>query len=216
MLEKENLSDKLAGIIGKKIVHNELKSGEIIYETQIAKEWGVSRSPVRDALRMLERNRLVERAPKGSYRVTEFTPASIQNYHETADILFQYAFSKAAQNADKEILSTLKDALKKMENSLKETDIELYLEAVFQFARTILKASANPIVEQIALELMPTAQRVQWASLTHKPENHKEVICHVRRSYESIASGNPLEAAKTFAAFSLIHIKAATASLEAE
>ena len=68
MLKRENLSDKLADIIATKIIHNELQQGEMIYETQISKEWGVSRSPVRDALHMLEQKRLVERAPKGSYR----------------------------------------------------------------------------------------------------------------------------------------------------
>ncbi|MBI5589401.1 MAG: GntR family transcriptional regulator [Deltaproteobacteria bacterium] len=216
MLIKENLSDKLAGIIGTKIIHNELKSGEIIYETQIAKEWGVSRSPVRDALRMLEQNRLVERDSRGNYRVTQFSPASIQNYYETIDILFQYAFAKAAKNANKDILNILKNALEKMENSLKETDIELYLEGVFQFARVILKTSGNPIVEQMAITLMPNAQRVQWTSLTHNPENLKEVIWYVRQSYENITNKNPLEAAKNFSAFALIHVKAATDSLEAE
>ena len=101
LLKRENLSDKLADIIGKKIIRNELKSGEIIYETQIAKEWGVSRSPVRDALRMLEQNRLVERTTKGSYRVAEMSPEFIQNFFETVNILFQYAFAKNFKAADR-------------------------------------------------------------------------------------------------------------------
>ncbi|MBU0992754.1 MAG: GntR family transcriptional regulator [Proteobacteria bacterium] len=216
MLKKENLSDKLAEIIGKKIIHNELKSGEIIYETQLAKEWGVSRSPVRDALRMLEQNRLVERGPKGSYRVTEFSPASIRHYYEIIDMLFQYAFAKTAQNATKDILSILKSALQKIKSSLKDMQMELYLEGVLQFAQAILKTAGNPIVEQMALELMPTAQRIQWASLTHHPENHKEVIVQVQKSYENIANKKPREAAENFAMFAFIHINAAIQSMEAE
>lgn len=216
MLKRENLSDKLADIIATKIIHNELQQGEMIYETQISKEWGVSRSPVRDALHMLEQKRLVERAPKGSYRVTEFSAESIQNFYETIDILFQYAFAKTAQNPTEETLSILRDALGKMEQSSPDKDIDIYLAAVDQFARTILVEAANPIVEQMALELMPTAHRIQWVSLTNVPENYKKVVKCVRQSYESITNKKPRDAARAFAEFALIHIKASVDSLETD
>jgi DNA-binding GntR family transcriptional regulator len=214
MLKRESLSDKLAEIIGTKIIHNELQAGEMIYETQISKEWGVSRSPVRDALHMLEQKRLVERAPKGSYRVTEFSPESIQNYYETIDILFQYAFAKTAQNPSEETLGILHSALIKMEENSSVKNIECYLEAVDQFARAILRGSGNPIVEQMALELMSVGHRIQWVSLTNVPENYKMIVKCVRQSYENITNKNPGEAARAFAEFSLIHIKAAVDSLE--
>jgi GntR family transcriptional regulator of gluconate operon len=62
MLKRENISDKLADAIGKKIIHNELKSGEIITEAQISKEWNISRSPVRDALHILKNKWLLEKS----------------------------------------------------------------------------------------------------------------------------------------------------------
>jgi len=215
MLKKENLSDQLADILEKKIIRSELASGEVIYETQLAKEWRVSRSPVRDALRILVQKRLIEREPRGSYRVTEFSATSINDYYETIDLLFQYSFARAARNASEERLRELSSALQKMDESLAAADIDLYLEGVFEFAQAILKASGNPVVEQMALELMPTAQRIQWASLTFQPENHRLVVEYVRQSYENVVKKNPQEASKNFAAFALTHINAAAASLRA-
>lgn len=210
MLKKENLSDKLSTILGEKIIYNELKPGEIIYETQIAKEWGVSRSPVRDALRMLEQNRLVERIPKGNYRVTDFSPSSIQSSYEAIDIMFRYAFAKAAENADKHILKSLKEALDMIEKSIPNQDVKQYLAGTVNFGTVILKASKNPIVTKMALELMPTAQRIQWAALTYKPENLEKVVHYVSESYKNICNGNSESASKNFGRFALIHVTAAS------
>ena len=69
----------------------------LIYETQISKELGVSRSPVRDAMRMLEQIWLVDRTLKGSYQVTELSIHRIQHLGETANVIYQFVFSKAAE-----------------------------------------------------------------------------------------------------------------------
>ncbi|MFH0998322.1 MAG: GntR family transcriptional regulator [Pseudomonadota bacterium] len=207
LLKRENLSDKLAGIIGRKIIRNELKSGEIIYETQIAKEWGVSRSPVRDALRMLEQKRLVERTDKGSYRVTEMSAAFILNFYETVNILFQYAFAKTAEKATEKDMRALKNALKKIERSPASQDIDLYMKGMLEFAHTILRASGNPIVEQMAMELMPNAERIQWISITCLPDNMDKIVSNIQSSYQSISNKNPQGAAKAFADFAATHIE---------
>ena len=210
MLKKENLSDKLSTILGEKIIYNELKPGEIIYETQIAKEWGISRSPVRDALRMLEQNRLVERIPKGNYRVTDFSPLSIRSSYEAIDIMFRYAFAKAAENADDEILKALKKALDMIKESVPRQDVKQYLAGTVSFGTVILKASKNPIVTKMALELMPTAQRIQWAALTYKPENFEIVVHHISESYKDICNRNSEAASKNFGQFALLHVTAAS------
>ena len=117
LLKRENLSDKLADIIGRKIIRNELKSGEIIYETQIAKEWGVSRSPVRDALHILMQIRLVERTSRGNYQVTVLTIPLIQHLYEITNILYQYAFSNAAVKATSKDLLVMQQHLARLEKS---------------------------------------------------------------------------------------------------
>jgi DNA-binding GntR family transcriptional regulator len=216
MLEKENLSEKLAKIIGGQIIHNELKSGEIIVETQISKEWGVSRSPVRDALHMLEQQRLLERAPNGRYMVSELSVDYMLHFYDTVNILYRYAFSQAAENANEEELDSITSGMEKIERSLEEKDIEMYLQGVAEYAQTVLKAARNPIVEKIALELMPSAERIQYLSISYLPENLKEVAKCLKDAYQSFMERDPQNAAIAFTDFASIHKKVALKSLKPE
>ena len=73
----DNLPEILTRDISEKIIRNELKPGERILETKIAAEMGVSRSPVRESLRMLEKNRLVELIPRKGARVTDLSVEAV-------------------------------------------------------------------------------------------------------------------------------------------
>ena len=213
-LARNNLSDQIFDIIGRKIIRNQLRPGEMIYETQISKEWGVSRSPVRDALRMLEQIRLVERTPKGGYQVTELPEELIYHLYDTAIVLYQYAFAKAAENATAEDVQSLKDGLAQLEKSIAGKDFDLYLVNVTRMAYKILKMAGNPIVERIARELMPTAERVQWASITYVHDQMKTVVSHLRKGFEGIVKRDPDAAAKSFRDFATTHVEIVLASLK--
>jgi DNA-binding GntR family transcriptional regulator len=200
-------------MISDRIIRNELKPGETIYETQISKDLGVSRSPVRDALRMLEQIRLVDRTPKGSYQVTGLSVEFINNFYETVNIVYRYVFAKAAEKATPEELDRLSEAVKKMEKSLDEKDYNLYLAGVTEIAHVVLSISRNPIVERIALELMPNAERIQWASITYQADQMKNVVSHIRRGYEHILKKNGDLAANAFTDFAYAHKEVATSSI---
>ena len=213
LLARNNLSDQIFHLIGNQIVHNDLKPGELIYETKISKELGVSRSPVRDALRMLEQIWLVERTLKGSYQVTALSLDRIQHLYETAIVIYQFVFSKAAENVRQDDLAELERLMTKLEASIKDNNFELYITNVTQMAHKILKIAGNPMIERIAIELMPTAERIQLASISYLPDQLKIVVTHLRRGYESIIRKNPEEAAKAFKDFCTAHIEVVIDSL---
>jgi DNA-binding GntR family transcriptional regulator len=215
-LSKNNLSDQIFHLIGKKIVHNELTPGETIYETQISKELGVSRSPVRDALRMLEQIWLVERTPKGSYQVTELSIEKIQHLYETANVIYQFVFSKAAENVTGDDIAELEKFMAKVEASIVGNDFELYITNVTIMAHKILKIAGNPMIERIATELMPTAERVQWASITSMPDQLKTVVTHLRRGYDCIIERKPEAAAAAFKDFCTAHVQVVMDGLKPE
>lgn len=213
-LSKNNLSDQIFHLIGNKIVHNDLNPGELIYETQISKELGVSRSPVREALRMLEQIWLVERTPKGSYQVTELSLEKIQHLYETAIVIYQFVFSKAAENVTPDDFIELEELMSKLEESIDGNDFELYIINITKMAHNLLKIAGNPMIEKIATELMPTAERIQWASITSLPDQLKNVVSHLRRGYENIIKQNPEEAASAFKDFCAAHIEVVIAGLK--
>jgi len=214
-LARSNLSDQIVDLISKKIIRQELKPGEAIIETQISRELGVSRSPVRDALHMLEQIWLVERTPKGGYQVSELTMEKIQHLFETAIVIYQFAFSKAAERATAHDHPALESLLAGMEDSIDGNNFELYITTVTQMAHKILEIAGNPMIERIAQELMPTAERIQWASITLLPDQLKKVVSHARRCVEYIYQKQPAEAAAAFGDFAAAHIDAVMLSLEA-
>jgi DNA-binding GntR family transcriptional regulator len=212
-LSKNNLSDQIFHLIASKIVHNDLKPGELIYETQISKELGVSRSPVRDALHMLEQIWLVERTPKGSYQVTELSLEKIQHLYETAIVIYQFVFAKAAENVSPDDITELEKLMARVEASIDGNDFELYITNVTQMGHLVLKIAGNPMIERIASELMPTAERVQWASINSLPDQLKTVVTHLRTGYECIIRQQPDEAAVAFRDFAAAHIDVVIDSL---
>ena len=84
----KNLSDQIADHLIEKVIHFEILPGERILEQKIAEELGVSRSPVREAFRILEKTGLVELIPRCGLKVTTMTEKSIDAYCDVFTLLF--------------------------------------------------------------------------------------------------------------------------------
>lgn len=169
---------------------------------------------MREALRMLEHIRLVERTPKGGYQVTTYSSELIMHLYETAIVIYQYAFSKAAENAAPEDVAALERDLVQLEKGIEKNDFEIYLANVTKMARRILEIAGNPIIERIALELMPTAERIQWASITYLPDQINTVVDHLRQGYRCIADKDPKGAAKAIKDFAFTQVEVVINSLD--
>ncbi len=213
-ISKNSLSDQIFHLISSKIVQNALKPGEQIYETQISKELGVSRSPVRDALRMLEQIWLVDRTPKGNYQVSALSLERIMHLYETANVIYQFVFSKAAENITPTEVKELEKLMARLEDSLAGNDFDVYLTYITKMAHKILKIAGNPMIERIATELMPTAERVQWMSITSQPDQLQNVLTHLRQGYNHVIAKNPEKAAAAFKDFCTAHIQVVVDSLK--
>ncbi len=201
MLKRENLSDKLADIYGKKIIHNELKSGDLIVETQISKEWGVSRSPVRDALHMLEKQKLVRKDQRGSYVVLELTLSYLRNFHDMVNMFYQYSILKAAKKMSKEELAYLLSLVETIEKSIKKKDYDPYVASISSFGRTLLRLSNNSLIEQFAIELKAAQERIQYFAISIAPSHLEETSFQIRKVYEYLSDNDSEKAANAFKLF---------------
>ena len=70
MLKKTNLSVQAYDELAKRIVSGKFTAGETLREEKISEEFGISRTPVREALQRLEAEGLVEQLPRRGYRVS--------------------------------------------------------------------------------------------------------------------------------------------------
>ena len=197
MLKRENISDKLADAIGKKIIHNELKSGEIITETQISKEWEISRSPVRDALHILQNKWLLEKSSKGLYMVPVLNADYVENLYDSSIMFYQYTCSRATKYITDKDLAYILSVVEKIEKSIGYGDFDIYVQETGKFLRKVLQIAKNPIIERSASELMHNTQRIQYAAYEIDPSYPEKGFKHLWKCYEYLSGRDSDNAAKS-------------------
>lgn len=168
------LPEQIAEYLAEKIVHFELKPGERILETKIAKDLGVSRSPVREALYILNRQFLVEFSPYRGAVVAGFSIKFIEDMYDVLIALYTRLAQKGLSLATQENLNQVIPILRSMEESADKADFEGYYNGMFQFTTFCMKAVDNPILEQIVLNLWPSKRRMEFATLYRRKSSLRE------------------------------------------
>ena len=84
------LPDQIADYLLGKIVRLEIEPGERILEKELAEELGVSRSPIREALRILEKTGLVEIVPRHGARAAWLSEENIDSFYDVFTLLFTH------------------------------------------------------------------------------------------------------------------------------
>jgi DNA-binding GntR family transcriptional regulator len=93
-----NLSTDVFSVLKERIIRWEYAPGHRFTEEGLCEEFGVSRSPVREALRMLVENRLVEKAPHKGYSVKQLDMQEIHELYDVRIALETYVIEHLAQN----------------------------------------------------------------------------------------------------------------------
>ena len=121
---KEPLLEKVYGYLRSAILSgNILPEGRLVEEV-LARELGVSRTPVREALHKLEREGLIEHFPNRGFAVPRETESQVAEVFEIRAILEGYILRIACESATNGFLSELRLLLKKAERYLDEGKIE--------------------------------------------------------------------------------------------
>ena len=133
-----SLADQVFQHLETDILSGKYSRGEILTEGKLSTELGVSRTPVREALRRLEQEHLIEESGKGSV-VIGISKKDLKDIFIIREQLESMAASLAAQNATKEALSELKDVLELQEFYLAKQDAERIKFMDNQFHKTLYK-----------------------------------------------------------------------------
>jgi DNA-binding GntR family transcriptional regulator len=186
----QNLAEQVAHTIGDRIIRGHLIPGQRILEARLAEELGLSRSPVREALRILERQKLVELIPRKGAKVTPISAAHIQWFYDIFEVLYGLVARNAAQYATDTDREKLGQALRHIEAAADRSDVEAYYNGIFEFAAVGLKASRNPLLEAILLDLWPSNRRIQFASLSSRASELNTNVHFFKEMYRHMNLGN--------------------------
>ena len=182
----DNLCAQIAEYLSVQIIKGDLKPGERIKEAKLAKELGVSRGPIREALHVLERKRLIEMRPRRGARVTQMSASYATSLYDIIVELYGLAARKAAENRSAKDLQGIRHALRRIRDCANRGDVPAYYDAIFRLALVGEMAAKNPLLEQMLGDLEPVTRRVQFASLRHRAEDLKKSVAFFERFLQCV------------------------------
>ncbi len=141
------------------IISGELKPGERLMEIAIANQLGVSRTPVREAIRRLEKEQFVEMIPRKGAYVASTTIKDILDVLEVRRLLEGFATAKAAERMTEEELARITVTHKSFLKAVEENDTEALIIYDNEFHERIFEASDNSKLIELTKSLSEQVQR---------------------------------------------------------
>lgn len=166
-----SLSDQIYEKLKEKIFHGEIEPGKRLMQNIVANELGVSRTPVREAFRLLEQDGLVERIPQGGIQVSCLDQDTIEEVFGIRSVLETYAIELACTRITAEEIYFLKELTKQARKLLSAPSmrIESKIDHLFalnsQFHDTIYRASGNSYLLGMINSLRTMVVRLRFLGL---------------------------------------------------
>ena len=182
------LRDVVFNTLRQAILRGELKPGERLMEIQLANKLGVSRTPIREAIRKLELEGLVLMIPRKGAEVAEITEKSLRDVLEVRRALEELAVELACEKITPEQIQELKDAAASFRDSLQEGDITRIAEADVKFHDVIYLATDNQKLIQLLNNLREQMYRYRVEYLK-RSDFHQQLMDEHEEIIETIESG---------------------------
>jgi DNA-binding GntR family transcriptional regulator len=159
---------------------------EVLRDTDVARQLGVSRTPVREALRKLEDEGLIESHRNQWTRVSAVKPRHLLEIYPVAQALHVTALRLAFEHLGKEELEALRAANAAMSAAIARGRPAEALRADAAFHRVIVERAGNPMLTQLVTWLTERLQRIELAyfkeveSGSASAEEHRALIRAIR------------------------------------
>ena len=179
-----SLADQVFEHLETDILSGKYQKGENLTESKLSLELGVSRTPIREALRRLEQEHLIEEAPKGMV-VVGISDKDLSDIFEIRAALEGKAAFLAAQNHTQDQLNIVREALEFQEFYLGKQDADRIKSMDSRFHETIYKMSGSAIFYDVLMPLHKKILKYRKASVTDSSRAAASVAEH-RAIYEAI------------------------------
>ena len=188
------LRDVVFNTLRQAILRGELKPGERLMEIQLANKLGVSRTPIREAIRKLELEGLVLMIPRKGAEVAEITEKSLRDVLEVRRALEELAVQLACEKITKEEIRELERVAKEFQQVVKSSDITEIAEVDVRFHDIIYTATDNQKLIQLLNNLREQMYRYRVEYLKRDgvfPQliaEHEAIIRHIENNEKEKAT----------------------------
>lgn len=187
------LRDVVFNTLRQAILRGELKPGTRLMEIQLANKLGVSRTPIREAIRKLENEGLVLMTPRKGAEVAEITEKNMLDVLEVRKTLEELAAELACDRITEQQIEELIAAQAEFEKALKTTDVTRIAEADVVFHDIIFAATDNQRLVNLLNNLREQMYRFRIEYLKEHDQypvliaEHKQLIDAISNGQKDVA-----------------------------
>lgn len=157
---------KIVETLEKEIVEGHLKPNEHLVETEISRQFGVSRTPVREAMRVLESSGFVVFTPHRGWKVKEVSVSEVKEVYVIRANLASLVAELACHNLGEKELNILERIVKDMSLAVQSSNVAEYFNLNVKFHDIIEKAGGNGTLARIMESLDKITMRYRFLALS--------------------------------------------------
>jgi DNA-binding GntR family transcriptional regulator len=202
-MKPPSLVDLVAADLREAILAGRLASGERISDMRVAEEMGISRAPVREALRQLAARGLVQEKPRRGAFVTRLTRSRVEEVYDCRRALEGLAARRLASRAhkDSEAAATLRAIVEEMDEAAGEGNPFTMAQVDHRFHITLCELTGNSWLVRLYEQLADQSRMMQALdSVAHADSDKRDLVMRHEPIVEAIESGNPKAAERAVVA----------------
>lgn len=169
-----SIGQQVAAHLRWRILSKDLESGTVLSENRLSEEYKVSRSPIREALRILEREDLVQLKRMGA-KVIGITEKDIDEIYDVRLMLESFVFKQLLQKENNdELIKNLYMILEMMKVAVKYRDADEFSFRDIEFHETIIQSIHHRYIGVLWSNIKPVMECLILLDMRHRMENHHE------------------------------------------
>jgi DNA-binding GntR family transcriptional regulator len=190
----ENLDHKIYKALKAMILGQKLPPGLKIHQEKLAEDLGVSRTPVVNALKKLEQERLITAVPRKGFYIRRFSPEEMVRIFELREVLEGLAARRASQNISESQVRKLQTFFQGLKISDRPEDVENYGEEDRRFHLFLVEIGGDEILSNIlqTYNIITSSYLVECRGGLVRPP--RETISEHRALIEAIVGKDPEKA----------------------
>jgi DNA-binding GntR family transcriptional regulator len=164
------LPDQVAEELGAEIVSGRRKAGDRLVELDLARDFGVSRGPIREAIRILERRRLVDVRPRRGAYIRPLSLKSVADLFNVRAALSMLAVRTMATSPVESFVDTLERRCDELKAMVEVDDPVAFAYITTRAVKTIARGSGNELLVELLTDL---ANQTVWETIWKTPLDYQ-------------------------------------------
>jgi DNA-binding GntR family transcriptional regulator len=181
-----SLPEQIAEQVSQRILAGELQAGDRIQEQELSESFGVSRGPIREALRILEKDGVVRIMPNRGAHVTALSVKEVREIFEIREVLHGVVGRQSCENIERDVLSEFEACVAEADRLAAKTDsLDEYMKISQRLGLLLLQGTNNDWLRELLASLARQTMRYRQLGLS-TPERRRESARNWRRLYQAL------------------------------